>query len=68
MLVNVHGYYDPLLEMMRHGLREGFIREGTDELWKVAASVDEAVSYLKMAKITPPPPQLPLKPVPSAIE
>lgn len=68
VLLNVAGYYDPLLEMMRQGLRQGFIREGTDALWQVAASVEGAVVYLKSVKITPPPPRPPLKPVPSAIE
>ena len=68
VLINIAGYYDPLLEMIRHGLREGFIREGTDALWQVAPNVGEAMQYLKSARITPPAPKPPLTPVPSAIE
>ena len=47
VLLNVAGYYDPLLKMIEHGLGLNFIRPRATGLYFVAATVAEAVEYLK---------------------
>jgi uncharacterized protein (TIGR00730 family) len=47
VLVNVAGFFRPLLSMLEHGTREGFIREKVKDLLFVAANVSEAIDYLK---------------------
>ena len=47
VLLNVGGYYDPLLTMIRHGLELNFVRPRATQLYFVAAMVAEAVEYLK---------------------
>jgi hypothetical protein len=46
VLLNIAGYYDPLIELLEHGLREQFVRDQTRELLYVTASVAEGVAYL----------------------
>jgi len=55
VLLNVAGYYDPLLAMLKHGLEQGFIREKLQRVYHVADTVDSAISYLKSHGIAPPP-------------
>lgn len=68
VLLNINGYYDPLLTMMEHGLREKFIRDGTGALWEVCRDVEAAVEYLKRVRpeVLAPAPEI--VPPPSAIE
>ena len=40
VLLNVNGYYDPLLAMMEHGIEQRFIKPECRELFFVAESVD----------------------------
>lgn len=47
VLLNVSGFYDPLLAMIEHGLQHHFIRPGTRELFHVAATVEDAIAYLR---------------------
>jgi len=47
VLVNVADFFGPLLTMLEHGMREGFIREKVKDLFFVAANVPEAIEYLK---------------------
>ena len=47
VLLNVAGFYDPLIEMMRRGIETGFVRPPAWEAVKVAASVEDAVAYLE---------------------
>lgn len=46
IILNVRGYYDPLLEMFDKAIAENFMREQHGALWRVATSVDEAVEML----------------------
>ena len=46
MLVNVEGFWRPLMEMLARGVREGFIREEATKLIYLASNVQEAVEYL----------------------
>lgn len=55
VVLNVAGYYDPLLAMMEHGIEHGFIRPKAREAYFVAGTVDAAVDYLHThGKGTPP--------------
>jgi uncharacterized protein (TIGR00730 family) len=47
VLVNVGNFFGPLLTMLEHGMKEGFIKERVKELVFVAANVAEAMEYLK---------------------
>ena len=61
VLLNINGYYDPLLRMMDHAVKERFIRDGVDRLWFVTADVDAALDHIENARVpTPPPPMIPL--------
>ena len=46
IILNTLGYYDALLEMLRHAIDEGFMKASHARLWQVAATPDEAVALL----------------------
>ena len=46
-LLNVAGYFDPLLAMIEHGIENHFIKPAARGLYFVASSVDDAVEYFK---------------------
>ncbi len=46
IILNTLGYYDALLEMLRHAIDEGFMKASHAHLWQVAATPDEAVALL----------------------
>ena len=52
-LLNVRGYYDPLLDMIDHVLAEGFIYAEHTELFCAAEEPQELLAAL--AELTPPP-------------
>lgn len=43
VILNVDGYYDPLIEMLQRTIDYGFRREGDDKNWQVATTAEEAV-------------------------
>lgn len=47
VLLNVAGYYDPLLTMIEHGRALNFIRPRATQLYFVATTVAEAIGYLE---------------------
>jgi uncharacterized protein (TIGR00730 family) len=48
IILNIAGYYDPLLAMIDHGIEHGFIRRPPAHLdWFVADSVEQAIEYLQ---------------------
>lgn len=49
VLLNTGGYYDPLLAALEHGIAEHFIKPGSRDAYRVAATADEAVAYLSSA-------------------
>jgi uncharacterized protein (TIGR00730 family) len=64
-LLNVRGYFDPLLAMIEHGIGRHFIKSKAMELFFVAGSVEEAIGHFKSYR----PPVLAdkwFKPVPAA--
>jgi hypothetical protein len=68
VLLNVERYYAPLLEMLRHGLDQKFIRDGTTNLLFVADDIEAALAYLKSHLTPPKPPRGPAQTPPSVIE
>jgi uncharacterized protein (TIGR00730 family) len=46
VLLNVEGYFNPLLAMIEHGLKLNFIRPRARELYYVAQHVSDAVEHL----------------------
>ena len=47
VLLNVAGYYDPLLTMIEHGIATKFIRPAAPTLYHVATSIAAAMEYLE---------------------
>ena len=47
VILNIAGYYDPLVAMMEHGSEHGFIRPNVREAYFVADSVELAVEFLR---------------------
>lgn len=47
VLLNVDGYFNPLLQMIEHGIEQKFIKARSRGLYFVAASVDEAIAYFR---------------------
>ncbi len=43
VILNINGYYDPLLEMLEKAVDEGFMKENHARLWQVATSPEQAV-------------------------
>jgi cytokinin riboside 5'-monophosphate phosphoribohydrolase len=47
VLLNVDGYYDPLLAMIEHGVEQNFIKAKARELYFVTLNVAEAVEHIR---------------------
>lgn len=47
VLLNIAGYYNPLLAMIEHGIEHGFIKDKSRGLYQVCHSVPEAIGYLR---------------------
>jgi uncharacterized protein (TIGR00730 family) len=47
VLLNIAGYFNPLLQMIEHGIEQRFIKPGVRELYFVAGTVAEAVGHFK---------------------
>ena len=48
VILNVAGFYDPLLAMLENGIRQGFIKARARDAWSVAAKVTEAIESLRL--------------------
>ncbi|WP_291592602.1 LOG family protein [Bacteroides sp.] len=46
IILNVNGFFDPLLEMLEKAIEENFMRQQHGDIWKVARTPDEAVKLL----------------------
>ena len=60
VLLNIAGYYDPLLAMLRHGIEQRFIKAESDTLFHVATTVTEGIAILRTVGSDEPPPRTPL--------
>lgn len=47
VILNVHGFYDSILAQFEKAYEDGFVDERNRELYFVAGTVDEALSYLE---------------------
>ena len=55
ILLNIAGYYDPLLAMIEHGIEQRFIKPNARSLYQVFANVAPAIDYLRSAPEPPHP-------------
>lgn len=46
IILNVNNFFDPLLEMLEKAIRENFMRAQHGDIWRVAATPEEAVGLL----------------------
>lgn len=46
VILNIKGYYDPLLDMMGKAMEENFMRQQHGAIWKVAQTPQEAVELI----------------------
>jgi cytokinin riboside 5'-monophosphate phosphoribohydrolase len=54
IILNVGGYYGPLLEMIAHAIRARFIRGRFEDLFHISATVEDAVAYLQRQHVDAP--------------
>jgi uncharacterized protein (TIGR00730 family) len=52
VLMNINGYYNPLLAMIDHGIEHQFIRAEQRGLYFVAGSVEDAIEFLSRDEST----------------
>ena len=46
VILNVNGFYNPLLEMLQQAIDENFMRREHDSIWQVATTAEEAIELL----------------------
>lgn len=46
VILNINGFFDPLLEMLEKAIDENFMRRQHSDIWKVAQTPEEAVQLL----------------------
>jgi uncharacterized protein (TIGR00730 family) len=47
VLLDINPYFDPLLEMIEHGIEQKFIKPRARELFFVAKTVNEAIDHIR---------------------
>jgi len=47
-IVNLDGFYDPLLDLFENMFKERFISRSLENAWTVVKSIDEAIDKLKL--------------------
>lgn len=47
VILNINGYFDDMLKMMKHAIDKKFITKDCVELYKVVSTVDEALDYIE---------------------
>jgi hypothetical protein len=68
VLLNVAGYYAPLLEMIEHGVAQRFINPDARKAYFVADLVSQAMAFLQRSGDEPSGDQMPASAEPSAAE
>ena len=51
IIVNVDGYYDPLIEMLHRAIDENFMRDLHRHIWKVVTTAEEVIPAIKSAPV-----------------
>ena len=49
VLLNINGYWDPLVGLIDHVINQGFAEESLKKLFKICTSVEEAMAAIKPA-------------------
>ena len=47
IILNINGFFDPLLQMLERAIEENFMRQQHGDIWKVAQTPEEAVELLQ---------------------
>ncbi|WP_239072175.1 TIGR00730 family Rossman fold protein [Streptomyces bauhiniae] len=55
VVVNHHGFFDPLLRMLDHLVQEGFLKEGERSLIQEGRTVEDAIDLLTVSRTEPVP-------------
>ncbi len=56
-IVNIDGYFDPLIEMLNHGIDHKFIRDAVHQLIYINPSPENVLHHITSAEISQPPPE-----------
>lgn len=51
IILNVNGFFDPLLEMLERAIEENFMRRQHGDIWKVGRTPEEAVELLQTTPV-----------------
>ena len=51
IILNVNGFFDPLLEMLERAIEENFMRRQHGDIWRVARTPEEAVELLQTTPV-----------------
>lgn len=51
IILNVNGFFDPLLQMLERAIEENFMRRQHGDIWKVARTPEEAVELLQTTPV-----------------
>ena len=51
VILNIKGYFDPLLAMLERAIEENFMRRQHGDIWKVARTPEEAVELLQTTPV-----------------
>lgn len=51
VILNIDGYFNPLLEMLHKAIDENFMRKEHGRIWKVASTAEEAIELLYITPI-----------------
>ena len=52
-LLNLRGYYDPLLDLLERAIREGFLKEECRDLWAAFSDGAALLDYLETCRDRP---------------
>ena len=51
IILNINGFFDPLLQMLERAIEENFMRQQHGDIWKVAQTPEEAVELLQTTPV-----------------
>ena len=47
VILNIDGYYDPIIEMLKKAISQNFMDQKHEQLWRVTDSVEEALNMIR---------------------
>ena len=51
IILNINGFFDPLLQRLERAIEENFMRQQHGDIWKVAQTPEEAVELLQITPV-----------------